>query len=363
MDDVAAVVADPPRRRRPGRAWSGAVRVGRRLFQAESVAFWLAVAPLLALLPASLAYRAACWRADWTFRYWPEKRGEVLTSLRQVLGAELGQQEAERLARDIFRIRTCEIIDLMRLRGRARSLRKLVEINGREHLEAALAEGKGAILCSAHFGSYMGAFSLLHAGGFPVTTIGRWWWNYPPDETSAVRRMWDFVYARRVLRHRQRPNIEPWPGRVQVALQAAAALRDNEVVTICSDAPPLDSERARAIEVPFLGRKASLLPGVVALAQLTGAPVLMVFAHRSADYRHQVLEISPPVSMEGDTATAFGRCVAAMDAAITAHPAEWDFWFEPGDLASLGLLSDARQPAAKADDHVGRSSELQESAS
>jgi KDO2-lipid IV(A) lauroyltransferase len=335
--------------------------VGRLLFQAESVAFWLVLAPLLALLPARLAYRAACWRADWTFRYWPEKRGEVLTSLQRVLGAGLSQQEAERLAMDIFRIRTCEVIDLMRLRGRARSLGKLVEIRGREHLEAALAGGKGAILCTAHFGSYMGAFSLLHAGGFPVTTIGRWWWNYPPDETSAVRRMWDFVYARRVLRHRQRPNIEPWPGRVQVALQAAAALRGNEVVTICSDAPPLDAERARTIEVPFLGRKVGLLPGVVSLARLTGAPVLMVFAYRSADFRHQVLEISPPVSMEGDTATAFERCVAAMDAAITAHPAEWDFWFEPGDLASLGLLADVQPPAAKADDHVGHMSELQQS--
>ena len=78
------------------------------------------------------------------------------------------------------------------------------------------------------------------------------------------------------------------------------------------------------IEVPFLGRQAGLLPGVVTLAQLTGAPVLMAFVHRSADYRHQVLEISPPVPMHGETATAFGRCVAAMDAAIRASPAEWD---------------------------------------
>jgi lauroyl/myristoyl acyltransferase len=351
-------VAGPRRRRRPGRAaWQGAVRVGRLLRQAETVAFWLAVAPLLALLPAGLAYRAACWRADWTFRCWPEKRGEVVRNLRQVLGEELSPEEAERMARDVFRIRTCEVVDLMRLRGRARSLERLVEIRGREHLDAALAEGKGVILCSAHFGSYMCAFSLVHASGVPVTSIGRWWWNYPPGESSAVRRMWDFVYARRVLRHRQRPNIEPWPGRLQVAVQAAAALRGNEVVTISSDAPPLDADRSRAIEVPFLGRQARLLPGVVTLARLTGAPVLMAFAHRSADYRHQVLEISPPVPMQGETAAAFGRCVAAMDAAIREYPVEWDFWFEPDDLASLGLLP--RTP--KADDLAGPMGELQQS--
>ena len=121
-------------------------------------------------------------------------------------------------------------------------------------------------------------------------------------------------------------------------MQAAAALRANEVVTICSDAAPLDADRTRTVEVPFLGRQARLLPGVVTLARLTGAPVLMVFVHRSADYRHQVLEISPPVPMDGETATAFGRCVAAMDAAIRTRPAHWVFWFETDDLAGLGLL-------------------------
>jgi KDO2-lipid IV(A) lauroyltransferase len=335
--------------------------VRRLLRAAETVAFWLVVAPLLALLPARLAYRTACWRGDWTFLSWPEKRAEVLHSLRLLLGDELGEHDANRLARNIFRIRTCEIIDLMRLRGRARAMKNLVEIRGREHLDAALAQGKGALLCGAHFGSYMSGFSVLHESGVPVTSIGRWWWKYPPGGSPAVARMWDWVYARRVLRHRQRPSIEPWPGRVQVALQAAAALRGNEVVTICSDAPPLDAELARAVEVPFLGRQARMLSGVVDLARLTGAPILMFSVHRSDGFRKQVLEISAPVSMEGDTATVFGRCVAAMDAAIRAHPAEWDFWFEPGDLARLGLVPSTTHPTAQAGDLTDRPGELQQS--
>jgi lauroyl/myristoyl acyltransferase len=323
---------------------NAAVKARRFLRSAEAIGYWLVTAPLLALLPAGLAYRAACWRADWAFRTWPEKRGEVARNLRRVLGEELGEHEAERLARDIFRTRSCEVIDLMRLRGRARSLVKLMEVRGREHLDAALAGGKGAILCSAHFGSYECAFSVLNDSGFPVTSIGRWWWNYPPGRSSVVSRTWDFVFARRVHRHRRRPNIEPWPGRLQAAVQAATALRGNEVVTICSEAPPLDEELNRTIEVPFLGRRCRLVPGVVTLARVTGAPVLTVFVHRCADYRHQVLEISPPVPMDGETAAAFERCTTAMDAAIRAHPAEWDFWYEPADLARLGLISDT-QPA------------------
>ena len=108
------------------------------------------------------------------------KRSEIVRNLRRVLGDELGPEEAEGLAREYFRMSSCRIIDVMRLRGRARSLGKLVEIRGREHLDAALAEGKGAILCTAHFGSDSSAFSLLHASGFPVTTIGRWAHKYHP---------------------------------------------------------------------------------------------------------------------------------------------------------------------------------------
>jgi lauroyl/myristoyl acyltransferase len=342
VGEAATRAAAPPRRGRLGRAgWPTPVPAGRLLSNAEGAAYWLVVAPLAARLPASLAYRVACWRGDWGFRYRAGKRSEVVRNLRRVLSDELGLEEAEGLAREFFRMVSCEVIDVMRLRGRAGSLGKLVEVRGREHLDAALAGGQGAILCSAHFGSYGSAFSLLNASGFPVTTIGRWYWNYTPGVSSAERRFWDFVWARRLLRHRQRPTIEPWPGRIQVAARAALALRANEVVTIVSDAPPLDADQPRTVEVAFLGRQARLLPGVVTLARISGAPVLMAFMYRSADYRHQVLEISPPVPVEGETATAFGRCVAAMDAAIRTNPAHWFYWASTDDLASLGLLRDS----------------------
>jgi KDO2-lipid IV(A) lauroyltransferase len=225
----------------------------------------------------------------------------------------------------------------MRLRYRAGALRRLVEIRGQEHLEAALAAGKGAIVCSAHFGSFDSAFSLLGAGGFPVTTIGRWQHNYTAGMSATERRFWDLVYARRLRRHRHRPNIEPWAGRVGVAAKAAAVLRANEVLTIAIDAPPLDCDLPRTVEVAFLGRRARFLPGAVTLAQLTGAPLLMGFMYRAADYRHQVLEISAPVPMEGDTATAFARCAAEVGAAIQRQPAHWVYWPSRADLARLGL--------------------------
>jgi KDO2-lipid IV(A) lauroyltransferase len=314
---------------------------------AEGVAFWLVTAPFLALLPSGIGYRAACLRGDWTFRSDPGKRDEITSSLRLVLGEELGEQEAERMTREVFRQRNCWVIDVMRMRRKGKGLGKLVEIRGREHLDAALAGGKGAILCSAHQGSFHSSFSLINASGYPVTSICRWYWKYPPGGTSAAERlMWELVYGRRVDRHRHRPNIEPWPGRWQAAVQSANVLRANEVLTICCDPPPVAEDQPRAVEVPFLGGKGRFLPGVVPLAQATGAPVLMISIRRLPDYRHQVVEISPPVPMDGETTVAFERCAAAMDAIIRAHPAEWDIWYNIEDLASIGLVPDARNGVA-----------------
>jgi phosphatidylinositol dimannoside acyltransferase len=320
-------------------------RAARLLRTVEGVAYWAATAPVLARMPAALGYRMACWRGDWLYRQQAPKRAELERNLREVLGGKLSRVAVRQATRDWFRFASCEAVDVMRLRHRARPLRRLVTIRGQEHLEAALAAGKGAILCCAHFGSYDSSFSVLHATGFPVTTIGRWQHKYTAGLSGAERRFWDWVLARRVRRHRQRPNIEPWPGRFQVAALAASALRANEVVTICIDAPPLDGDKARAVGVPFLGREARLVPGVVTLAQLTGAPVLTCFLYRSADYRHQVLEISAPVPVAGDTATAFARCAAEVSAAIRRSPASWVYWPSPADLSNLGLIPSEREPS------------------
>lgn len=310
----------------------------------EILTFWLIGAPLLACLPAKLAYWAACRRGDWIFRHWPAESAVITRNLRRIRGDAFSQAEADRVARDVLRTGSCEVVDIMKLRGRARAMSKLMEIRGREHLDAAMAAGKGAILCTAHFGSYESAFSLIHASGVPVTDIGHWWWHYVPGVSPAARRFWDFAHRRRILRHRQNPNIESWSD-VMSGMRAVATLRRNEAIVICSDAFPLKNDRSRTVKVPFLGGEAGLLPGVITLARSADAPVLMTFAYRSADYCHQVVEISPPLSLEGGTEEAFRRCAAAMDAAITRNPALWRFWAETDFiLTALGLLPAVSSP-------------------
>jgi KDO2-lipid IV(A) lauroyltransferase len=337
----------------------GRGRLARLARIAERVTYWTIAAPVLAFLPAAVGYRVACWRGDWLFRSETAKRAALASNVRLVLGDDLSADTERATVRDWFRLASCEAVDVMRLRRKGQPLRRLVEIRGREHLEAALAEGKGALLCSAHFGSFDSGFSMLGASGFKVTTIGRWQHKYTVGLSGAERRFWDRVYTAPLQRLRHRPNIEPWAGRIEVAAKAAVALRANEVVTISIDVPPLDGDRGRAVEVPFLGGSARLLPGVVTLAKLTGAPVLMCFLHRSPDYRHQVLRISAPVPIDGGTAMAFQRCAAEVSAAIAKSPSHWQYLASTADLADLGLISGAMDTQAATPPMMGTTNGLQ----
>ena len=62
---------------------------GKLLRGVEGAAYWAAVAPTLARLPAAVGYRIACWRGDLLFRCQARKRAELTRNVRLVLGDEL----------------------------------------------------------------------------------------------------------------------------------------------------------------------------------------------------------------------------------------------------------------------------------
>ena len=299
----------------------------------EELLYKLVIAPLVAFLPAPLAYGVACLRGDWRFWLDGARRKQIISNLEGVFGDQLSPAERVRVAHDFFRLRSCQFIDRMRLAGKGRALARLVEIRGLEHIEAALAAGKGAIICIGHFGSFYSCCSLIGAYGFPVTDVGNWKPN--PIMSLLERRL---SIPRQKPRHLRRPNIEPRKGQVEAAIRMAEILRANEVITIAIDVPVSHEDRAHAVPVDFLGRQVLLLPGSVSIAQHTGSQVLVAVARRSTDWQHQVLEILP-VPLDGDIEADFKRCVAMVEAPIRQNLADWDGCLNTQALVDLGLLS------------------------
>jgi KDO2-lipid IV(A) lauroyltransferase len=281
-------------------------------------------------------------QGNWRYRLDRSKRKYIMQGLEAVFGDQMSPAERIRVTRDYFRLCSCEAVDVMHLAGKGRLLARLVEIRGLEHIEGALAAGKGGILCSAHFGSYDSCFSLLGARGFPITVIGRTPSRLTRNRTLIERLIFRLFMLKPLVHHWHRPNIEP-RGQLESAIQAAKVLRHNELIGICIDAPVLAVDRTRAVPMNFLNGKALLLPGATTIAQLTGAPVMMTFLRRSEDWCHQILEISPPMPMDGDAVTAFERCLAVVEAAIRQNPAHWHYWSKFA-LIHLGLLPEELEP-------------------
>jgi KDO2-lipid IV(A) lauroyltransferase len=322
------------------------------LRRAEMLVYNGFIVPVVAYFPASFTYKVACIHGDMSWKFDKTTRGDVIRRMFAVFPNEYTQDELRRMSRDHLRQRSCELMDLSRLSiGDGERFGRLVEIRGLEHLNEALTRGKGAILYSAHYGSYIAAFALLGARGLPVTILGRW-----PSKIENRNSPVQLFFARlatgwhRVAHHLHRPNIQPRPGKIEVGLQVAKILRQNEVIVAFDDSVVFDPDRERAIWMDFLGRKALLMPGAIEIAKAVGTPMFMAFVTRRKDWRHQVLEISPPLDLSGDVPTIYRRCLRATEEVIRRDPAQWRWWREQA-LEQLGLVGVA--PTLHADNEAG----------
>jgi lauroyl/myristoyl acyltransferase len=314
-------------------------RVLRSLSQIELGFYRLIIVPLIAFFPASLAYGAARLRGDLCYFMWERPTREiVLRNLGLILGNELSEEQRKQITRDFFRLRSCEPIDIVRLAGKGNALTKLVEIRGLENVHAALRTGKGALLCGAHFGSYHCSFSVLGALGLPITGVGRWPSKADKNPISSIQRIiFRMILQKPVERHRKAPNIQPLPGQIGVAFEIANVLRRNELIGTLLDPPAVPQDRPRALKMNFLNGTMPLLPGAITVSKLTGSPILMTFMRRSRDWQHQVLEISPPMQMTGDTANDFANCLRVVENSIRENPAHWTYWPSLGSETLKGL--------------------------
>jgi Kdo2-lipid IVA lauroyltransferase/acyltransferase len=272
-----------------------------------------------------MGYAIALQRAD--FRRMLDRPSRLLVEgdLDRLLGDSIGPRSRSRIVSDFFRHKSCKTLDTAYITKNLQSYMRLVSVSGREHIDGALARGKGAVLCSAHLNS-TNCVALLTALGVPVTAISRW--SFKSERARRFKFIPRPVSRQYDLARFVRQNIET-SGEVRnrplfVAVRAAALLREDKAVFIAIDAGIRDPNRS--VRVAFLNSEATVMPGAVVIAKLGGAPLLMTLLHRAPDWRHQNLEISQPITTEGDAEGALRRCWGLLDAAVRREPAQWDFW-------------------------------------
>jgi len=186
--------------------------------------------------------------------------------------------------------------------GEPARVQRLIRVESGELLTAALAEGRGVILLTAHVGSFEAA-ALGSARFSPITVL------YKPPRLEVMRAL--------VETGRQAPDVHPVPTTAAGVRGLLRALKRGEAIGVLPDQVPSDGDGAWA---PFFGRPAYTMTLPARLAKLTGAPVLMAHGERLPGANGWVVRyeaLNEPPSPE-----AINR---AMESTIRRMPEQY-FW-------------------------------------
>ena len=227
------------------------------------------------------------------------------------LGLGLDRPAAAGIARACFENIGRTIAEFALQGSRSDELLERVDLEGTGHLQAALAQGRGAFILAGHCGNW----ELLAARisrDIPVTGLARAMAN------PLVNTLIDT--------QRRAAGVRTLDAR-DSAREVLRVLRHGEAVGVLLDQSALRRER---VFVPFLGRPAATNFGLAMLALRSGAPVLPTFSARGADGRHRAW-IGPPIpaAETGDRAARIGvstaRYTAAIGDYVRRYPEQW-FW-------------------------------------
>jgi len=228
------------------------------LYRCYRVGQWLALT-----LPLAVSYWCAARLADLQSLVAAADRHAVQRNVAAILGA--GHPGLPRVAREVFRNFARYLVDFFRFQRVDEDFcRRRVTVVGRDHVDQALTQGRGAILLSAHLGNYELGAVVASVLGYPVTVIAL---NHRDPQIDA------FFQRQRAVR-----GVRSIP--VGMALrQGFLALRRNELLAILGDRDFFD----HGITVEFLGRRMKVPQGPALFSIRTGASIIPAFLLREPD--------------------------------------------------------------------------------
>jgi KDO2-lipid IV(A) lauroyltransferase len=243
--------------------------------------FWptwlgLGILRLLALLPYRPAVAVGRLLGRLTYYVVPKRRRIARTNLTLCLPM-LSASERELIVRRSFENIGISIVEIaMTWWWPEESLAPLAEIEGLEHLEAALTEGRGAVLLTGHFTS-------LEIGGYLL--------SYRQPFQVMFRRQRNPLFDAYLNYKRTRHFVEAHP-RANVRAMVRG-IKQNHVTWY---APDQDFKRERTVFAPFFGVPASTLTATARIAQATGAAFLPFFPCRKEDGTGYYILIEAPLT-------------------------------------------------------------------
>lgn len=263
-------------------------------------------------LPWPLAVAVGAFLGDIVFSRLKYRRDVAMENLRAVYKETKTEKELESIAREAYKNVGRTFLEYLRFRSMSREeIEAMVEVEGTEHLDAVLAMGKGAVLVTAHYGSWeLFGIAMAHRG-YPVNFL--------------VGKQHNEMVDALLNEHRIKMGI----GVIQVGVSARhilQVLKRNEFICILAD----QDARRHGVFANFLGRPASTPQGPAAFAVKTGSPILTGFITRTKGAHHRAVML-PPILVEPsgrkleDIVKYTQAYTDQITAAVMARPDHW-FW-------------------------------------
>jgi lauroyl/myristoyl acyltransferase len=279
---------------------------------------WLTA--VMAGVPLRAGYLLADALTEVHFRLFPARRHAALANLAVIL-PRASRRERVAIVRDMMRSHNRMMFEFFRLPhlGR-RELLESVEVSGREHLEQAVARGRGVIITCTHVGNWELAAVVLAQWGYALHVVAgvqlaRWL-------TPAVRETKTELAIR---------TVAPEDG----FRKLLRALEHNDLVALMVDGD-IFSHGAR---IDLFGRETSFPAGPAVLAQRTGALILCGYCERLRPGRFRIV-IEPPLDPAAfpDTASLIAAVARTSERHIREHLDQWcifrPLWEAPPDGAA-----------------------------
>ncbi len=257
----------------------------------------------------------------WLWYYFlPIRRGVALDNVRRVFGHEKTPAWCRRVVRECFTHQCLNVLDTLRApQLTPRISTDTVHRHGVEELQEALAQGRGAVLVTAHYGSMELAGYTQSIIGLPFTVIvKKISWKAANDFMEVIR---------------TRTGVELIPAR-RSKERIREALAANKIVVFVVDQ---HMAKHRSIICSFFEQVASTSPAPTRFALECGSPIFLgrivrrgFSAHHDLYFERMPLEEPPQghlMSLE-DAHTAglrhnTQRINHIFEGWIREHPAHW----------------------------------------
>lgn len=302
-----------------------------------------------------------------TTTYWilPDKRANAQHNLRVILapsgaGGRTDERRVRRLARRSMVAYVGTMVDFLRLeRLREAVVRDTAPpVTGWEHLDTALAAGRGVAFVTPHFGHWDLAAVALAA-------------HCPPDTIHAVAESFSDPRLDELVLGKRRDYGIAVIG-MDAVREMVRVLRAGKVLGLLADRPVGPDD---GVPVTFFGHRTHIPAGAAVLASLARCPIVPGYLRLRPDGRWEgrILPSIEPVrtgDRERDVQATMQLVVEALERIISRSPHQWymfrAMWADmaPGrrDLVAAAPAAGSSARAARHPDH-GRAATLEQTGS